>query len=147
MKKHVVLLVMSSIALTGCGSKEDAAAPKPPAIPKKIAPAATDTSVAPLAPTEATPPPPPAPGTTAAPDPGQPASAAETATDASAKLTDRDIQNLNYAVNMYKTEFGHYPKSLEDMLGTKHLARVPVAGSGQKLSYDPQTGVAKLEGK
>lgn len=50
------------------------------------------------------------------------------------------IAQLEQAVNYYKIENGSFPKSLDDLLSSDHLSRMPKVPYKTKLSYDPNTG-------
>lgn len=138
MKKLCSLLAVGAVlSLAACGGdngKSDDVGPLALAEPETVMPDLFDFA-------EAAPPP---------PDGQAPATAgalpkAEFPEDSEERTpTEDDIAILNYAVYMYKEEFGHYPASLERMVGTAHLRSVPMLPAGQRLNYDPQSGSVTL---
>lgn len=141
MKIHVSILLMAGLVIAGCAKVEDSK----PAAQQKAAPKALPSLSAEKQTSS-----PAALGNTAAPAAASatvPATTPVGAADANGpkRLTDQELTVLNYAVYKYKEQFGHFPKSLQDMVGTPHLARVPVTPPDQKIVYDPATGIVKTE--
>ncbi len=142
MKKHVLVLLMVSLAVVGCAKVEESK----PAAQQKAAPNVLPSlSVAKEAPASAAlgRPAPTVDAASAAVQATAPAGTADP--NAPKRLTDQELTVLNYAVYKYKEQFGRFPKSLQEMVGTPHLARVPVTPPDQKIVYDPTTGIVKTE--
>lgn len=138
-KTSIVILLATGLILAGCSKVEE---PKPAAkqsAPPPTLPTSSQDKGA-VAPPESAP---PAPGAVAS---TPPAPVAATAPDVNApkRLTDQEVTMLNYAVYKYKEQFGRFPKSLQEMVGTPHLTRVPVTPPDQKLIYDPAIGLVKV---
>jgi hypothetical protein len=132
----IVLVVLVCVALTGCKKPPETAPAETTSAPKAVR---VDD-----APADA--PPPPAPGT---PQPeggagGQPPPAEETP-EKITPLTEREVAMLNYAVYKFREENGRLPKNFQEMVAKKNLPRMPVTHPSEKLNYDPNTGLIKVE--
>ena len=55
-----------------------------------------------------------------------------------------DIASVTSAVNLYYASEGSYPKSLQEMVDTGYLGKIPDPPYGKKLKYDPTTGAVTL---
>jgi hypothetical protein len=55
-----------------------------------------------------------------------------------------DIASVTSAVNLYQVSEGGYPKSLQELVDTGYLGKIPDAPYGKKLSYDPKTGAVTI---
>jgi len=51
---------------------------------------------------------------------------------------------INQAVQMFYTQEGRYPKSLNELVSKSYLSSVPTAPAGNKFDYNPQTGQVKV---
>ena len=55
-----------------------------------------------------------------------------------------DLINLNKAIEMFQTEEGRNPKSLNELVETKTLPALPPPPRGMRYDYNPSTGKVKL---
>jgi hypothetical protein len=55
-----------------------------------------------------------------------------------------DTASLNHAIDLFKTEQGRNPTSLEEMVTEKFIPRLPDAPYGMKIVYDASTGKVKV---
>ena len=51
---------------------------------------------------------------------------------------------VNQAVQMFYTQEGRYPTSLNELVGKNYLSSLPPAPAGSKYDYNPQTGQVKV---
>jgi hypothetical protein len=51
---------------------------------------------------------------------------------------------LNYAVYKFREETGRLPRTIQEMIG-KNLPRMPRTHPSEKIVYDPNTGLVKVE--
>lgn len=54
-----------------------------------------------------------------------------------------DVSYLNSALQLYLTQEGHYPKTLEE-LKPNYVSRLPVLLPGMALDYDSTNGLVKV---
>ncbi len=54
-----------------------------------------------------------------------------------------DVSYLNSALQLYQTQEGHYPKTLEE-LKPNYVSRLPVLLPGMALDYDSTNGTVKI---
>jgi len=55
-----------------------------------------------------------------------------------------DIAAITQAIQMFQVEHGRNPKDLNELVQTRHLARIPEAPAGSKIVYDPATGQVRI---
>lgn len=135
MNKQAAILLAAAAMVAGCSKVESPKTATKPPTPTATLPSLTQEQAATAAPQSA-----PAPASAVVPTVAAEAPAATADANAPKRLTEQEVTMLNYAVYKYKEQFGRFPKSLQDMIGTPHLARVPVTPPDQKLVYDPATG-------
>lgn len=58
-----------------------------------------------------------------------------------------DLAQINQAIQVFQTEKGRYPKSLDELVQDKYLAGIPAAPYGTKLVYNPATGQVSVVNK
>ncbi len=51
-----------------------------------------------------------------------------------------DVTSLNKAVELFNTQEGRLPKSLDELVTMKYVRKLPDAPVGMKLSYDATAG-------
>ena len=51
---------------------------------------------------------------------------------------------INQALQMFYTQEGRYPKSLNELVSKNYLSTLPPAPAGNKFDYNPQTGQVKV---
>jgi hypothetical protein len=51
-----------------------------------------------------------------------------------------DLAQLQRAVEAFSAAEGRRPQSLQELVDENYLPRLPAAPTGQRLTYDPQTG-------
>ncbi|MBI3192023.1 MAG: hypothetical protein HYZ36_05100 [Pedosphaera parvula] len=138
MNKKTAILLAAVAIVAGCSKVESPkTAAKPPTPTAPLPSMAQEQSAA--APQNA-----PALASAVAATVAAEAPAATADANAPKRLTEQEVTMLNYAVYKYKEQFGRFPKSLQDMIGTPHLARVPVTPPDQKLVYDPTSGLVSV---
>ena len=54
-----------------------------------------------------------------------------------------DISYLNQAIQLYNTQEGHYPRTLQDLV-PNYVAKIPNAPLGYDLNYDATKGEVKV---
>jgi hypothetical protein len=47
---------------------------------------------------------------------------------------------LTQAVNLFQVSEGRFPKDLNELVSSGHIARIPDAPYGQKIQYNPTNG-------
>ena len=55
-----------------------------------------------------------------------------------------DTVAINQAIQLFQVENGRFPKDLNELVQSKHLAKIPEAPYGMKIVYDPAIGQAKV---
>ena len=55
-----------------------------------------------------------------------------------------DTAGLNQAIQMFYATEGRYPKTLNELVGTGQLSKLPSAPAGMKYDYNPKTGQVKV---
>ncbi|HYG21943.1 MAG TPA: hypothetical protein VEH04_04110 [Verrucomicrobiae bacterium] len=55
-----------------------------------------------------------------------------------------DTAAINQAIQLFQAEHGRNPTSLDELVKTKFLARIPDAPHGMKIVYDANAGHAKV---
>ncbi|MBI2925287.1 MAG: hypothetical protein HYY24_06230 [Verrucomicrobia bacterium] len=116
MQKELLLLVCAGLALSGCGKKDQAAAPKP-----TNSPAATGNPI--TAPVDYL----------GAVSKGQ-----------KSAIKTIDTASLNQAIRLFQVEEGRFPKDLNELVTEKYLPALPAAPYGMKIVYDPALGEVKV---
>lgn len=55
-----------------------------------------------------------------------------------------ELVSINQAIQLFVTEEGRAPASLNELVTKKYLPHLPAPPYGKQLSYDPRTGSVKL---
>lgn len=55
-----------------------------------------------------------------------------------------DVASINQAVNMFQVDKGRFPNSLDELVQTGYLKKLPDVPYGMKLDYDATTGQVKV---
>jgi hypothetical protein len=55
-----------------------------------------------------------------------------------------DLASVTSAIDLYFASEGSYPKSLQEMVDSGYLGKIPAPPYGKKLQYDPKTGSVTL---
>ncbi|MBI3876299.1 MAG: hypothetical protein HY300_10165 [Verrucomicrobia bacterium] len=141
MIRLVLFVALACVGISACVKKPAPPAPQPqqepapaPETEAKPAAPAPDAATPPAAPAPETPPPADAQNKTAAQEPEEPVT----------PLTLQQVTMLNYAVSKFREENGRLPRSLQEMVG-KNLPRMPRTHPSERLVYDPNTGMIKVE--
>ncbi|HXT10258.1 MAG TPA: hypothetical protein VN873_01755 [Candidatus Angelobacter sp.] len=58
-----------------------------------------------------------------------------------------DIASVNQAIGLFQVDKGRFPNSLDELVQTGYLKKLPDVPYGMKLDYDPATGQAKVVSK
>lgn len=62
------------------------------------------------------------------------------------KSSERTLNTLglNQAIQMFHTQEGRYPKTLNELVSPNYLSSLPQPPAGMKYDYNPSTGQVKL---
>ncbi len=120
-------LVAASLVLTGCPEKRRPAgspAAKPaPGAPAKQADAAKPTGAQ-----------------------GPLADYAKNLSDSEKKATEvAGLSELNKAVQQFNVIEGRYPRTLDELVASRYLPKIPVAPRGKRFIYNPKAGEVTVE--
>ena len=55
--------------------------------------------------------------------------------------------SLDSAIKLYFNQEGRYPKSLDELVSSGTMTKLPAAPNGMKFDYDPATGQVKVVAK
>lgn len=55
-----------------------------------------------------------------------------------------DVASLNQAIQLFQVQEGRYPRSLDELVAEKYIAKIPPAPVGMKIVYDAQAGSVKV---
>lgn len=141
MRKDVSWLAVCSVSallFVGCGQEPDSV-PAPPAAPAATTVAPT-TVAAPEAVAPVVPPPGSAGAVTAPIAEPAPMTDSDLLGGNGRPLTEEEKMLLNYGIDMFKNDKGHYPKDLAEAVANKYITRMPRLPADEQLNYDPQTG-------
>ncbi len=130
MKSRIWMLgvtVAAALVLTGCPEKRRPAG-SAPAKPAQTAPAK-------------------APDATKAPEAKGPvADYARNLSDAEKKATEvTGLDTLNKAVQQFQVLEGRYPTSLDELVASRFLPKIPAAPRGKRFIYNPRSGEVMVE--
>jgi len=55
-----------------------------------------------------------------------------------------DTSSLKQAIQLFNAQEGRFPKSLDELVSSKLIAKIPPAPRGKKFDYNPTTGDIKI---
>jgi len=55
-----------------------------------------------------------------------------------------DTSSLKSAIQLFNAQEGRFPKSLDELVSSRMIAKIPPAPRGKKLDYNPTTGEIKI---
>ena len=55
-----------------------------------------------------------------------------------------DLASLDKAIQMFNVNEGRFPKSLDELVQSKLISKIPDAPVGKKIEYDPTTGKVSI---
>ena len=58
-----------------------------------------------------------------------------------------ELKKIKVAINVYQTQEGRFPGSLDDLVKNGLLEKLPVLGGGRQFSYDSNTGAVQIVSK
>ncbi|HEY1174260.1 MAG TPA: hypothetical protein VGH19_23035 [Verrucomicrobiae bacterium] len=138
---NLLAVALLGAVLTGCGKSEDenVVAP-PPAVPAAGGSDVTAAAVTAPPPVAAPVAPPDAAQAAVVPGAAAPTNDSDLLGGSGRPLTEEEKMLLNYGIDMFKTEKGHYPATLQEAVASRHITRLPKLPEGEQLNYDAQTG-------